>query len=369
MARVELVELSKKYEECLAVSGINLEVEDEEFVVLLGPSGCGKSTTLRMIAGLEEPTGGEIYINERLVNYVAPKDRDVAMVFQNYALYPHMSVFDNMSFSLKRAKWPKEKIQRRVEEVARSLRIQELMDRYPEQLSGGQRQRVALGRAIVRDPAVFLMDEPLSNLDAILRVQMREELLKLHHRLKTTTIYVTHDQVEAMTLGRRIVVLLDGAIQQVGSPLQVYDHPVNTFVAAFIGSPSMNLFLGELVRENESWHFRTPSWDLRLPAQAGRRVDRVKGRLLNPRVRLGIRPEDLELLPGDRAASLRGEVSLLEPVGANMYVRVTCGDVECLVCTDPRVALAIGQSVSVGLDWDRIHVFDEEGANLFASEE
>lgn len=369
MARVELIELSKRYGEVLAVAGMSLEVQEEEFVVLLGPSGCGKSTTLRMIAGLEEPTEGEIYINERMVNYVAPKDRDVAMVFQNYALYPHMSVFENMSFSLKRAKRPKEEIQSRVQEVGRILQIRELMDRYPEQLSGGQRQRVALGRAIVRNPAVFLMDEPLSNLDAILRVQMREELLKLHRRLKTTTIYVTHDQVEAMTLGHRIVVLLDGAIQQVGSPLQVYDHPVNTFVATFIGSPSMNLFLGELVQENESWRFRTASWDVGLPAQAARRVNRVKDRLLNSHVRLGIRPEDLELLPREGAGDLGGEVSLLEPVGINMFVRLTSGDTDFLVCTDPHLALAVGQNVSVNLDWDRIHLFDEEGINLFACEE
>ncbi|HEY8497197.1 MAG TPA: sn-glycerol-3-phosphate ABC transporter ATP-binding protein UgpC, partial [Limnochordales bacterium] len=249
MARVVLENVTKRYGNVVAVNKANLVIEDEEFVVLVGPSGCGKSTTLRMIAGLEEITEGNIYIGDRLVNDVPPKDRDIAMVFQNYALYPHMNVYDNMAFGLKLRKFPKDEIDRRVREAARMLGIEHLLDRKPKQLSGGQRQRVAVGRAIVREPAAFLMDEPLSNLDAKLRVQMRAELSKLHNRLRTTTIYVTHDQTEAMTMGDRIVVMKDGFIQQVGAPLEIYENPNNVFVAGFIGSPAMN-FLNAVLRRD-----------------------------------------------------------------------------------------------------------------------
>ncbi|MGE5576921.1 MAG: ABC transporter ATP-binding protein, partial [Syntrophothermus sp.] len=240
MAKVVLEHLNKKFGNVTAVNDANLEIKDKEFVVLVGPSGCGKSTTLRMVAGLEEITEGNIYIGDTLVNDVPPKDRDIAMVFQNYALYPHMDVYNNMAFGLKLRKFPKAEIDRRVKEAAKMLGIENLLDRKPKALSGGQRQRVAVGRAIVREPKVFLMDEPLSNLDAKLRVQMRAEISKLHNRLQTTMIYVTHDQTEAMTMGDRIVVMKDGLIQQVGAPLEIYDHPVNVFVAGFIGSPSMN---------------------------------------------------------------------------------------------------------------------------------
>src|SRR3954468_1788680 len=241
MGNVDLIQVSKRYGATEAVASVSLGIEDHEFVVLLGPSGCGKSTLLKMIAGLEEISGGEIYIDGQLVNYVKPADRNVAMVFQNYALYPHMTVFDNIAFPLKMTGVPKAQTAEKVNAAARALGLETFLERRPEQLSGGQRQRVALGRAIVREPAVFLMDEPLSNLDAQLRVQTREELLRLHARLQTTTIYVTHDQIEAMTMGHRIVVMRSGVIQQVGKPQQVYDNPVNTFVAAFLGSPRINL--------------------------------------------------------------------------------------------------------------------------------
>src|SRR4051794_12222940 len=246
MARVDFVEVSKKYGEAGAVSDVTLTVQDHEFLVLLGPSGCGKSTLLKMLAGLEDVSHGEIYIDDRMVNYVPPAQRNVAMVFQNYALYPHMTVFDNIAFPLKMNRVPKSTIQEKVRNAAQVLGLEPYLDRRPEHLSGGQRQRVALGRAIVREPAVFLMDEPLSNLDAQLRVQTREELLKLHGRLQTTTVYVTHDQIEAMTMGHRIVVMRLGVVQQVGKPQQVYDNPVNTFVAAFLGSPRINLHTGTL---------------------------------------------------------------------------------------------------------------------------
>src|SRR5262245_4455345 len=250
MARVEILEVTKRYRNVLAVDNVTLDVRDQEFLVLLGPSGCGKSTLLKMVAGLEEISEGEIYIDDRLVNYVAPKDRDVAMVFQNYALYPHMTVFENLSFPLRMAGEKKEAIRQKVGEVARILALDALLERRPEQLSGGQRQRVALGRAIIRQPKVFLMDEPLSNLDALLRVQTREELLRLHKRVEGTIIYVTHDQVEAMTMGDRVVVMRDGVVHQVGEPQMVYDHPANTFVATFIGSPAMSMFRGQVQVED-----------------------------------------------------------------------------------------------------------------------
>ncbi|HHW15219.1 MAG TPA: sn-glycerol-3-phosphate ABC transporter ATP-binding protein UgpC, partial [Firmicutes bacterium] len=265
MASVTLKGVSKRFGNVTAVDNVNLEIADREFVVLVGPSGCGKTTTLRMVAGLEEITEGEIYIGERLVNDVAPKDRDIAMVFQNYALYPHMNVYDNMAFALKIRKVRRDEIDRRVRAAAQLLGIENLLDRKPKALSGGQRQRVALGRAIVREPKVFLMDEPLSNLDAKLRVQMRSELSKLHNRLQTTVIYVTHDQTEAMTMGDRIVVMKDGKVQQVGTPLDIYEHPANVFVAGFIGSPAMNFFQVRLDEANGQLFADFGSFRLPLP--------------------------------------------------------------------------------------------------------
>ncbi|HSC71982.1 MAG TPA: sn-glycerol-3-phosphate ABC transporter ATP-binding protein UgpC, partial [Candidatus Methylomirabilis sp.] len=296
MAQVTLESVSKKFDEVVAVRDVSLTVHDREFVVLVGPSGCGKSTTLRMIAGLEEITAGIIKIGDRVVNDVPPKDRDIAMVFQNYALYPHMTVYDNMAFGLKLRKFPKPEIQRRVQEAAEILGIQELLSRKPRALSGGQRQRVAVGRAIVRKPQVFLFDEPLSNLDAKLRVAMRAELKKLHDRLQATVVYVTHDQVEAMTMGDRIVIMKDGLIQQVGAPLEVYAAPQNQFVAGFIGSPAMNFIPCTITAQDGNLFFKAPG--LSLPAPAGKAKALAAYR--DKAVTLGVRPEDLhEATPQD----------------------------------------------------------------------
>src|SRR5881394_2598280 len=284
MAQVMMKDLNKKYDEVHAVKDVNLHIRDKEFIVLVGPSGCGKTTTLRMVAGLEEITGGEITIGDRIVNDLPPKDRDIAMVFQNYALYPHMTVYDNMAFGLKMRKFPKAEIQKRVQDAAEILGIQDLLKRKPRQLSGGQRQRVAVGRAIVRHPQVFLFDEPLSNLDAKLRVQMRVELKRLHDRLETTAIYVTHDQVEAMTLGSRVVVMRDGWVQQVGEPLVLYGQPANKFVAGFIGSPAMNFVEVSIgsdgIAQTEGLRLRVPE---RIRSRSGQRVT------------LGVRPEALRI--------------------------------------------------------------------------
>src|SRR5438093_1699918 len=298
MAQVMLKDLNRKFDEVHAVKDVNLLIRDKEFIVLVGPSGCGKSTTLRMVAGLEDITSGEIYLGDQLVNNLPPKDRDMAMVFQNYALYPHMTVYDNMAFGLKMRKFPKAEIQKRVQDAAEILGIQDLLKRKPRQLSGGQRQRVAVGRAIVRHPQVFLFDEPLSNLDAKLRVQMRVELKRLHDRLETTAIYVTHDQVEAMTLGDRVVVMKDGWIQQVGEPLELYGKPANRFVAGFIGSPSMN-FVEVTVAETGGalWADTTGLRAKVPPALAGR-----LGAYKRHRVTLGIRPEDLRIASANDAA-------------------------------------------------------------------
>src|SRR5690554_686499 len=293
MASVTLERVTKRFGNVIAVDEASLEIRDKEFLVLVGPSGCGKSTTLRMVAGLEDVTEGNIYIGDRLVNDVPPKDRDIAMVFQNYALYPHMDVYNNMAFGLKLRKFPKSEIDRRVKEAARMLGIENLLDRKPKQLSGGQRQRVAVGRAIVREPKVFLMDEPLSNLDAKLRVQMRAELSKLHRRLEATVIYVTHDQTEAMTMGDRIVVMKDGFIQQVGAPLEVYEKPVNVFVAGFIGSPAMNFMEGVLRRDGETYFIDAKTFKLPIPAEKAASIKNL-GKYVDKQVVLGIRPEDIE---------------------------------------------------------------------------
>ncbi|MBW2000272.1 MAG: sn-glycerol-3-phosphate ABC transporter ATP-binding protein UgpC, partial [Deltaproteobacteria bacterium] len=289
MANVLLKNLTKRFEDVIAVNKVNLEIRDREFIVLVGPSGCGKTTTLRMIAGLEDITEGEIYIGDRLINNLPPKDRNIAMVFQSYALYPHMNVFDNMAFGLKMRKMPRGEIEIRVKKAAEILGIESLLERKPKQLSGGQRQRVAVGRAIVRDPQVFLFDEPLSNLDAKLRVQMRTELKKLHERLQATVVYVTHDQVEAMTMGDRIVVMKDGVVQQVGTPLELYNRPSNLFVAGFIGSPSMNFIPCRLVEEDGRLYLDTGDFKVVLPDFAVPKLAQVKERDLV----FGIRPEDI----------------------------------------------------------------------------
>ncbi len=362
MARVELKNLCKTYPGGVtAVRDASLVIEDKEFVVLVGPSGCGKSTTLRMIAGLEEISGGSIYIGDTLVNDVPPKNRDIAMVFQNYALYPHMTVYKNMAFGLILRKYPKKEIEQRVRAAAEILGITELLDRRPKALSGGQRQRVAVGRAIVRQPKVFLFDEPLSNLDAKLRVQMRTEISKLHHRLQSTMIYVTHDQVEAMTMGDRIVVMLDGVIQQVAPPLELYHRPVNKFVAGFIGSPPMNMIDGRLAAENGALHFVDDGGGLRLmvPASKG---DALRGHAGKP-VTLGVRPEHLREnreqaeRPG---ASLKALIEVVEPMGSeiNLYLNVGGVTVTARINTDREPAVNTVHVLDV--DMEAVHFFDKD---------
>lgn len=369
MARVEFIQVGKSYGETGAVQDVNLTVEDAEFLVLLGPSGCGKSTLLKMVAGLEDVSSGEIYIDDRLVNYLKPGDRNVAMVFQNYALYPHMTVRDNIAFPLKMTKVPKSQIGPRVARAAEILGLEQLLDRRPEQLSGGQRQRVALGRSIVREPAVFLMDEPLSNLDAQLRVQTREEILKLHERLQTTTIYVTHDQIEAMTMGHRIVVMRSGFIQQVGRPQEVYDQPVNTFVAAFLGSPRINLHSGAIAAGSNGPAFR--SGELEIPLK-GKLAAVASSRSDGGEVALGVRPEDIGVLLGDQngrsmggaIVELPATVSLVEPVGSDLYVRALTANLDWMARTEARLPVEPGQPVTLTIDMHNAHLFGEDGRNL-----
>jgi multiple sugar transport system ATP-binding protein len=356
MAQVLMKELNKKYDEVHAVKDVNLHIRDKEFVVLVGPSGCGKSTTLRMVAGLEEITGGEIQIGDRVVNDLPPKDRDIAMVFQNYALYPHMTVYDNMAFGLKMRKFPKVEIQKRVQEAAEILGIQELLRRKPRQLSGGQRQRVAVGRAIVRHPQVFLFDEPLSNLDAKLRVQMRVELKRLHDRLETTAIYVTHDQVEAMTLGDRVVVMKDGWIQQVGEPLELYGQPKNRFVAGFIGSPAMNFIETTVTEANGTLSVESPGMRIRVPAERARRLAAFKGQS----VTFGIRPEDVHLATGTDPADLTCDavVDVVEPLGAEVLLDAKIGNAIIVARVDPTVRVKVHDKIRLTFVPERIHFFD-----------
>ncbi len=367
MAEVILRDVKKIYDGgVVAVEGVNIEIKDREFVVLVGPSGCGKSTTLRMIAGLESISSGDLMIDGKRMNDVPPKDRDIAMVFQNYALYPHMSVYENMAFGLKLRKFPKDEIDRRVKEAAEILGIGPYLDRKPKALSGGQRQRVAVGRAIVRKPKVFLFDEPLSNLDAKLRVQTRTEINKLHRRLEATMVYVTHDQVEAMTMGDRIVVMKDGKVQQIDSPLNLYNQPVNKFVAGFIGSPSMNFLNGKVTRGDGGLNFRQSdgTLSLSLPDAAGARLD---GRL-DQELTLGIRPEDIydaSRAPQDRPLAL-GEamVEVVEPMGNEIFLYLsTSGDTnrigDSLVARlDARVAPSTGRMMPIALDMSKAHFFD-----------
>jgi multiple sugar transport system ATP-binding protein len=355
MAQVRLRDLNKKFDGTHAVKDVNLEIRDREFVVLVGPSGCGKTTTLRMLAGLEEISSGEISIDGKVVNNLAPMDRDIAMVFQNYALYPHMSVYQNMAFGLRMRKFERPEIDRRVKQAAEVLGIQPLLERRPRQLSGGQRQRVALGRAIVRNPRVFLFDEPLSNLDAALRVQMRVELKRLHERLETTAVYVTHDQVEAMTLGDRVVVMKDGTVQQVGGPLELYERPANRFVAGFIGSPAMN-FIGATVSasgdalwaEARGLRVRVPPHKLeRLRAHAGQRVV------------LGLRPEALRpASASDGDYSFDAVIEVVEPLGSEILLNVRAGDSPVVARVDPGLRFSAHERVRLAFDPARVHFFD-----------
>ena len=356
MAQVLLKDLNKKYDEVHAVKDVNLHIRDKEFIVLVGPSGCGKSTTLRMVAGLEEITAGEIAIGDRVVNDLPPKDRDIAMVFQNYALYPHMTVYDNMAFGLKMRKFPKPEIQKRVKDAAEILGIQDLLKRKPRQLSGGQRQRVAVGRAIVRHPQVFLFDEPLSNLDAKLRVQMRVELKRLHDRLETTAIYVTHDQVEAMTLGDRVVVMKDGWIQQVGEPMELYSRPANKFVAGFIGSPAMNFV--DVTINDAGGTITAETQGLRLvvpPAKAGT-LRPYKGQS----VTLGVRPEDVHVATAADPAqySFDTTVDVVEPLGSEILLDVRAGSATLVARVEPSVRVKVHESVRLAVNADRLHFFD-----------
>ena len=373
MASLSLKSIYKKYPGGVtAVSDFNLEIKDKEFIILVGPSGCGKSTTLRMIAGLEEISDGELYIGEKLVNDVAPKDRDIAMVFQNYALYPHMTVFENMAFGLKLRKTPKDEIKLRVEEAARILDIAHLLDRKPKALSGGQRQRVALGRAIVREPKVFLLDEPLSNLDAKLRAQMRTELSKLHKKLGTTFIYVTHDQTEAMTMGDRIVVMKDGFIQQVDTPHKLYDKPCNMFVAGFIGSPQMNFIESKLIKKGDDFYVEFGSEDtktsrgvkyqIKLPAEKNEK--NVLDAYEDKEVMMGIRPEDvhdepryLEMFADNK---IKADVEVTELMGAETFLYLNVEGFSFTARVEPTSTARPSDNIDIVIDNTKIHLFDKE---------
>ena len=358
MARVVIRNLNKMYNEVHAVKGVNLEIRDREFVVLVGPSGCGKTTTLRMVAGLESITSGDILIGETVVNDLPPMDRDIAMVFQNYALYPHMSVYDNMAFGLKMRKFPRAEIGQRVRDAADILGIENLLQRKPRQLSGGQRQRVALGRAIVRHPQVFLFDEPLSNLDAKLRVQMRVELKKLHSRLGTTAVYVTHDQVEAMTLGDRVVVMRDGLVQQVGEPLDLYNEPANRFVAGFIGSPGMNFAAVRVAEEGGVLHAVGEGIHLTLPAEVAPRLRPHVGQ----EVTFGIRPEDLRVAPAEAAngMSVDAMVEVVERLGSQILLDVKVGSGMMVAAVEPTVRAKVREQLRLALNPGRLHFFDPQ---------
>ena len=365
MAKVTLKNVGKVYDgNVVAVEDFNLEIRDGEFVVLVGPSGCGKSTTLRMVAGLEEISEGTISIGDRIVNDVPPKDRDIAMVFQNYALYPHMTVRDNMAFGLKLRKFPKAEIKARIDEAARILDLADYLDRRPKALSGGQRQRVAVGRAIVRKPAVFLFDEPLSNLDAKLRVQMRVEISRLHRQLESTMIYVTHDQVEAMTMGERIVVMKDGLIQQVDDPINLYDNPINRFVAGFIGTPPMNFIEGHL-RMNDKLVFEGLGGQ-QLPV-AEKLVESVQSYTDKP-ITLGVRPEDIgsPMAEEGKAGFLEAVVEVVEPMGAESYVHLKAEDTQFIIRIDAHRKFEVGQTVKPAVFIDKAHFFDPESGKTIA---
>ncbi|MFI4915697.1 MAG: ABC transporter ATP-binding protein [Phycisphaerales bacterium JB060] len=360
MAEVTLDHVYKRFGDVTAVKDFNLEIKDEEFMVFVGPSGCGKTTTLRMVAGLEEISDGTLKIGDRVVNDVPPKDRDIAMVFQNYALYPHMNVHQNMSFGLRLRKTPKDEIERRVKEAADILQIGHLLERRPRELSGGQRQRVALGRAIVREPKVFLMDEPLSNLDAKLRVEMRASIQKLHRRLGVTTIYVTHDQVEAMTMGSRIVVMKDGVIQQVDSPINLYDKPVNKFVGGFIGSPAMNFMIGAV----QNGRLKSENFDILPPEELAGKLKSQEGK----KVYVGIRPENFGLkgytsIP-EKDNVVRATIDVVEPLGAETHIMASVGGDQTVVArVDPHAPVKAGDAIELLVDPEFLHAFDLEHEN------
>ena len=366
MAKIQLEKVVKRFGNVTAVDNISLSIEDEEFLVLLGPSGCGKSTTLRLIAGLEEITAGAVFIGDTLVNHLEPKERDIAMVFQNYALYPHKNVYMNMAFSLILRKFPKDEIDRRVKEAAAILGIEELLDRKPRELSGGQSQRVAMGRAIVRKPKAFLFDEPLSNLDAKLRLSMREEIRSLHDRLKTTTVYVTHDQVEAMTLADRIAVIKEGAIQQLGAPLDIYERPSNTFVAGFIGSPPMNLIDCRLVQDGSDRFIDAGAF--RFPVSAIPNGEAIALKLKGDAVILGLRPEDLEEPEFSRiqnqAQVINARVTMKEPMGANVHLRVTSGPHKIIACVNSGTRAKIGDAIVLACDLSKARLYDKTSGLL-----
>jgi multiple sugar transport system ATP-binding protein len=369
MAGVKYENMTKAWGDVVGVNNLSLDIPDKEFLVLVGPSGCGKSTALRCLAGLEEITAGNIYIGDRVVNDVPPKDRDIAMVFQSYALYPHMTVFDNMAFGLKLRKTPKAEINKRVQEAAQILGITALLDRKPKQMSGGQRQRVALGRAIVRNPAVFLLDEPLSNLDAKLRVQTRAEISKLHQRLGTTFIYVTHDQVEALTMADRITVLKDGLLQQVDSPQHLYDHPENIFVAGFIGSPAMNFFTGTITGTTDEMYVDSGAVRLRVP-QA--QVETLGQENIGREIVFGVRPEDIhhpQYVPGGvNEQSIEASVDVTELMGNEIFVYLIAGeDQDFIARVDPRSDLRPGDKVNITFNGDKIHIFDRSTEKLVAT--
>ncbi len=359
MAQVSLVNISKVYPGNIqAVASVSLAIEKREFIVLVGPSGCGKTTILRMIAGLEEISSGKIYIGDKLVNDVPPKDRDIAMVFQNYALYPHMTVFQNMAFALKLRKYPKTEILTRVNDAAEILGIKDLMDRKPKELSGGQRQRVALGRAIVRKPLVFLFDEPLSNLDAKLRVQMRTEIKKLHQRLQATIVYVTHDQTEALTMGDRVVVVKDGVIQQVADPISLYDHPLNKFVASFIGSPPMNFLKGHILRSDGKFYFQNGVFKTRVPDTLSQKIAPYE----NKELTFGIRAEDIydKLFASEASPdnTVRATCEVVEPMGAEAFLYLRTGANTFIARVSGHVRPGVNQDLDLVFDMGKAHFFD-----------
>ena len=364
MAEITIKHLVKRFGKVEAVSDVSLRIADGEFLVLLGPSGCGKSTILRVVAGLENADSGEIVIGERLVNFVDPVKRNVAMVFQNYALYPHMTVAKNIAFPLQIAKRPKAEVDAAVRRAAGILALDELLERLPGQLSGGQRQRVALARAIVREPQVFLMDEPLSNLDAQLRIQTRLELIQLHARLGITTMYVTHDQIEAMTMGHRIAVMNHGVLQQIGTPQDVYRRPANVFVATFLGAPPMNLIAGALESVDGGWRFRGNDVDVPLSTQVLSAPELEHEIEARGEVKLGLRPEHIRLVPPGEDGGISGRVEFLEPVGSDLYLTVDAGGTTLQVRTDPDSPVKPGDNVTMAFDPPRVHVFGEDGHNL-----
>ncbi|EEB35901.1 ABC transporter, ATP-binding protein [Anaerococcus hydrogenalis DSM 7454] len=364
MANLSLKNINKIYDNGFhAVKDFNMEIEDKEFIIFVGPSGCGKSTTLRMIAGLEDISSGDLEIDGKRMNDILPKDRDIAMVFQNYALYPHMTVYDNMAFSLKIKKMPKDEIDKKVKEAAQILGIENLLKRKPKQLSGGQRQRVAMGRAIVRNPKVFLMDEPLSNLDAKLRVQMRIEISKLHQKLGTTMIYVTHDQTEAMTLGTRIVVMKDGIVQQIDTPQNLYDHPRNLFVAGFIGSPQINLIDVEILKEDDGIYVKNDHIKLKLPEEKGRALEDKN--YIGKKVVFGIRPESLYddddyLEKTDQGSIIEAKVRVYELMGAEVYLYFDLGDDQITARVKPSTKARVGENTKFAFDMEKSYLFDPE---------